>query len=288
MEGKNNLKSVLWMFGAISCLSIVAVSARELSEGMHTFQMLFVRSVIGLGFISILIFKSKKTEQFSTKNLKIHLLRNIFHFGGQYGWFVGLGILPLAQVFALEFTTPLWTILIAAIFLSEKLTFAKVFAVLLGIAGVFIILRPDIHAFSKESIIVLGAALCFAITFASTKQLSNNNTPLTVLFYMCLIQLPLGFVLSFNYLIIPDALQWFWLVVMSFAAMGAHFSITSALKIADASVVITLDFFRLPLIALVGVIFYNEGFDINIIIGGVIMVAGNLLVNKQSKTEVAE
>lgn len=283
MKKENNFAAVLWMMGGISSLSIIAISARELSSGMHPFEMLFIRSVIGLAIISAIIFQKKETLLFKTEKFKIHLLRNVFHFIAQYGWFIGLGILPLAQVFSLEFTTPLWTMLIAGIFLNEKLTLPKIAAVLLGIVGVFIILRPDIRAFNTESLIVLGAALCFAIAHTSTKKLSRTEDTLTVLFYMCLIQLPLGYLLAYQHWVTPESFQWLWLLLMGLAGISAHFCITTAMRYADVGIVISVDFFRLPLIAVVGIIFYSEKFDINILIGGLIMVIGNLYVNYKNK-----
>lgn len=275
----------LWMIGGLVSLSLMAIGARELAGQMTTFQILFFRSVISLVVITLIIYKSKKSRLFSSKRIKLHIVRNVFHFIGQYGWFLGLGLLPLAHVFALEFTVPLWTLVIAALFLKEGITARKIIAVLFGVAGVYVILKPGVEIVDTASIIVLIAAIGYSVSHVTTKALSNTEDSLTVLFYMCLIQLPIGFFLTINDWVFPDLVQWLWLGVVGLTALTAHYCITNAMKLADAGVVVTLDFLRLPLIAVVGVIFYNEAFEIAVIVGASLMLFGNLINLKSSKNK---
>lgn len=277
------MKVVLWMIGALFSFCFMAVGARELSDNIGVFQVLSIRSVIGIAVIAFIIVKSKKTSLFHTQRIKTQVGRNLVHFLGQVTWFVGIGLLPLAEVFAIEFTAPLWTLLIAAVFLKEKLTPRKCMAVFLGLVGVYIILQPDSNTFNSASIIVLVAAISFGFTFVATKSLSTSDEPLTILFYMCLLQLPMGLVLTgFNW-VMPNAMQWGWIVIISLTALSAHFCINNALKLAEVGVVVTLDFLRLPLIALVGVMFYSEAFNMTLMIGALVMLVGNLLNAYQPK-----
>ena len=264
------------MMGALISLCTVAIGARELSGEIDLFQVLFFRSVIGLGLISFLIYRSKGSILYTTSRLKMHVGRNVFHFGGQYGWFLGIGLLPLAEVFAIEFTAPVWTVLIAAVFLKEPLTARKLCAVLLGLVGVYVILDPS-SGFNGGSLVVLAASVCFAISYSFTKSLSDTESPLTILFYMCLVQLPMGLLLVGSNWVMPNIAQWFWISIIGLAALSAHYCITRALILSDAGVVITLDFLRLPLIAVIGVLFYSEDFDITLLIGAAIMLLGNLI-----------
>jgi len=277
----------LWMIGGLISLSLMAIGARELAGQITTFQILFFRSVISLIIITLIIYKSKKTRLFSSKRIKLHIVRNIFHFVGQYGWFLGLGLLPLAHVFALEFTVPLWTLVIAAMFLKEGITSKKVIAVLFGVAGVYTILKPGIEIVDSASVIVLIAAIGYSVSHVTTKALSNTEDSLTVLFYMCLIQLPIGLLLTINNWVFPNLEQWLWLGMVGITALTAHYCITNAMKLADAGIVVTLDFLRLPLIAVVGVIFYNEAFEVTVILGASLMLFGNLINLKSSKNNVS-
>tara|TARA_R110002072_G_scaffold14582_9_gene60196 strand:+ start:5167 stop:6033 length:867 start_codon:yes stop_codon:yes gene_type:complete len=279
------MNAVLWMIGGLVSLSLMAIGARELAGQITTFQILFFRSVVGLFIITVIIYKSKKSRLFSSKRIKLHIVRNVFHFIGQYGWFLGIGLLPLAHVFALEFTVPMWTLVIASLFLKEGITPRKIIAVLFGVLGVYVILNPGIEIVDSASIIVLVAAIGYSASHVATKALSNTEDSLTVLFYMCLIQLPIGFLFTMNDWVLPDLRQCFWLSVIGITALTGHYCITNAMKLAEAGIVVTLDFFRLPLIAVVGTILYNEAFEVAVILGAGLMLFGNLINLSPSKTK---
>ena len=270
------------MIGTLISFSLMAIGARELSGNISTYQVLLVRSVIGLCAVSFLIFASKKKELFSTNRLPLHSMRNIFHFGGQFGWFVGIGLLPLSEVFALEFTVPLWTALLASLFLGESLTLKKMMAIALGLLGVVIIVQPTQGVMSVGAIIVLCAAFCYAVAHTSTKSLASTEAPLTILFYMCLIQLPIGLILSWQTWKAPSALESVWLLLVALSALSAHYCLTKAMKNAEVTLVMILDFFRLPAIAVVGILLYDEPLTPALIIGGVVMLFGNLLATYKS------
>jgi drug/metabolite transporter (DMT)-like permease len=266
-----------WMMGALLSLSLMAIGARELAGEISTIQILLYRSVIGLVIITLIIFRSQKRQLFSTQRIKLHIVRNFFHFIGQYGWFLGLGLLPLAHVFALEFTVPIWTLIIAGIFLKEGITTRKVIAVLCGLLGVYVILNPGVEIVEYASLVVLAAAIGYSISHVTTKSLSRTEDSLTVLFYMCLIQLPIAFLLTIDDWILPNISQWFWLSIIGFSALTGHHCITNAMKLAEAGIVVTLDFLRLPLIAIAGVIFYNEPFEVTVLLGASFMLLGNMI-----------
>lgn len=276
------------MLGTLGSFSLMAVSARELSGEISTFQILFFRSLIGLAFILPITLYANKRSLFYTRRLTQHSLRNIFHFFGQYGWFLGIGLLPLAEVFALEFTVPFWTAIIAAVFLKERLSALKAISILLGLAGVIIILQPSSSIFQPSSFIVLGAAICYAVSHTSTKSLTKTETPLTILLFMCVIQLPIGLLLSLQDWRSPDARQLLLLTLIGVTALTAHYCMSKAMQISEVSIVVTLDFFRLPLIATIGVLLYQETFNYALIAGALVMLGANILnmynANQQQKT----
>lgn len=271
------MPAFLWMSGALLSFSLMAIGARELAGGVSTFQILFFRSLIGLVVIVLVISQTKRRSLFQTRRLKLHVGRNVFHFLGQYGWFLGIGLLPLAQVFALEFTTPIWTLVAASLFLKEPLTRKKILAILLGSVGVYLILNPEANIVNGAALYVIGAAIFYSLAHVSTKSLSSTDDPLTILFYMCLIQLPLGLMLGAHDFVDPTPVQWGWLVLIGITALTAHFCMTNAMKKAEVSVVVTLDFLRLPLISVVGVAFYGEAVQPMLILGAALMLIGNLM-----------
>ena len=207
----------------------------------------------------------------------MHLLRNTIHFGGQTGWFYGVAFLPLADVFAIEFTAPIWTALLAVIFLKEPLTSYRTLSIFLGFAGIMIILRPGINIIQPAALIVLFATFCFASTYVFTRHMSITESPLTIIFYMNLIQLPIGLLTSLHDWNYPSMQSWPWVLLLGLTGLGSHFCFAHAFRHADAIVVTPLDFFRLPFIALIGWTFYNESWDLLIFLGGTVIFSGNLL-----------
>lgn len=269
------VRAALWMGGALLALATMAVAGRELAAELSPFQILLFRNVVGLAVLAALLgvigWRRVRTAHGGT-----HLKRNLLHFLGGCGWFYGLAHLPLAQVFAIEFTVPVWTALLAALVLGERLTAARRTAILLGLVGVWLILRPGVEVVSPAALAVLGGAMAYAGSYILTKRLSATDAPLVVLFYMAAIQLPLALGPALVDWRLPSPAAWPWLLVVGLTTLAAHFCITRALALADATVVIPLDFLRLPLIALVGYACYEEGIDWWVLAGASVMVAGNL------------
>ena len=268
--------AALWMIGTLFSFMALAIGARELSAQLGTFQILFFRSLIGLFIIGFFLVRSG-WRQVLTGHPGLHVLRNIAHFGGQFGWFYGIAFIPLAEVFALEFTVPVWTAILAAIILGERLTRPRIIAVAFGIAGMLIMLRPGLAVVKPAALAVLGGAVCFSLAHTLTRRLAQVDTPLAILFFMTVIQLPLGLLPSLNGWVNPTCDMWPWLIVVGTTALSAHYCMARALALAEATVVIPIDFLRLPLIALVGFLVYNETLDWYVLIGAAIMLTGNFV-----------
>ncbi len=278
-------QTLLWMTGCIVSFTLMAVAGRELSGSINTFEVLFFRSLVGFIVIGAIIVTLKKPQYFQTSQRKGHLVRNIFHFLGQYGWFVGLGLLPLAEVFAIEFTVPFWTAIIASIFLKDRLNPIKLLSIMIGFSGVLLIVQPPLDHFDSASFIVLGAAICYACAHSATKMLSKNNHALTILFYMCLIQLPIATVMMLPYWKMPEPIHWGGILIVSITALTAHFCMTKAMLTSTVTTVVTLDFMRLPMIGVVAWFIYQEPFGLWAVIGTVVIFLAMLLSFKSSKKD---
>ena len=268
--------ATLWMVGALISISGMAIAGRELSSELNAFQISFTRSFLCLLSLFVLLtiigFKKVKTQK-----LKLHIFRNTIHFGGQTGWLYGVALLPLAEVFAIEFTAPIWTAILATILLKEQLTRYRTASILIGFIGILIILRPGLQIIQPAALVVLFATICFASTYVFTRYMASSESPLTIIFYMNLIQLPLGLATSIPNWNMPSFELWPWAILLGLTGLGSHFCFAHAFKHADAAVVSPLDFMRLPLIAFIGFSFYDEGWDLLILLGGTIIFAGNLL-----------
>lgn len=268
--------ATIWMIGTLLSFSAMAVAGRELSTELNTFQILFFRSVVGLLLIGIFLWV-RGWHLIHTQALSTHVLRNLAHFGGQYGWFYGLAFIPLAEVFAIEFTVPVWTAILALFMLGEKMTRARLLAVVLGVIGMLIILRPGLEVVDPAALAVLAGAVCFAITNIKTKKLAHVDHPIAILFYMSLIQLPFAMIPTLYDWAIPSIESLPWIIVVGVTALSAHYCITRAMQLVDATVVAPMDFMRLPLITLVGFVLYREPIEWIILVGACVMFAGNYI-----------
>jgi drug/metabolite transporter (DMT)-like permease len=264
------LRAALWMLGAVVTLSTMAIGGRELARELNTFQILFFRSLVGLAVISALIHRSG-WHQVKTRVFGTHLVRNVSHYGGQFGWFFALGVIPLSEVFAIEFTTPIWTALLAGAVLGERMNRLRVAAIALGFIGVLVIIRPGLSVVSLGALAALGAALAYAVSYIMTKKLSGTDTPLAILFYMTAIQLPLGLAAALFDWRWPSAGAWPWVAAVAITALLAHYCIARAFRLTDASVVVALDFLRLPLIAVLGWLLYREPVSAWVLGGGALV-----------------
>ncbi len=276
-----------WMAGALIAFIAMMVAARELSDTMHPFEILLFRSIVGLAIIGAVVLRTGKTALRTTRP-RVHVIRNVLHFAGQFGWVYGIGLLPLAEVMAIEFTTPIWVAVLAVLFLGERLNRGRVVVVVLGVVGILVILRPGIEVVQLASLVVLASALCYAATHTITKALTATDPPLTILFYMVVVQLPLGLILSLTEWTPPVVADVPWVLLVGASGLAAHYCLARAFQLADATVVVPMDFLRLPLTAFVGYLLYAERFDLAILAGAALIFAGNYYsIRRESRRETA-
>lgn len=257
----------------------MAVAGRELSAVHDTFEIMMYRSFVGILVVSIVLTATRSWPVVSGQRIGLHFLRNVVHFTGQNLWFFALTVIPLAQVFALEFTQPLWVILLSPLLLGEKLTRIRVAAAIIGFIGILIVARPGATPINIGVLTAALSAVFFAFTNLFTKQLTRTESIGCIMFWLTVIQAVLGLVASgYDGAIAAPTLQTApYLVLVGLAGLLAHFCITNALAIAPATVVIPIDFARLPTIAVIGMILYNEPLDIWVLIGAAVIFGGNYL-----------
>ena len=273
------MNSKIWMLLSVFAFCFVAIGVKQVNTSISPFQIIFFRALVGL--ITLLTLLPKKTIIGSISNIKQHLFRNAFHMIAQYGWVVGIVYLSLAEVTAIEFTTPIWIVILASIFLKEKITSKKTISILLGFIGILIIMKPGIEIISYNSIVVLISAICFAIAHTATKKIVQSNSATDVVLIMCLTQLPISFAFAYSNWNWPSYHDYFWMLLIGLSGLAAHFSMAKALKKEDISNLIPLDYLRLPILIFIGILLYDESFDVSIIIGGTLIFLGNYINQKK-------
>ena len=271
------LRAAVWMIGAIAAFTAMAIAGRAVSFELDTFEIMMYRSMIGL-LVVLIVSRSVGTHlQITRRHMSLQVARNLSHFAGQNLWFFALPLIPLAQLFALEFTAPLWALLLAPLVLGERLTRPRVIAAALGFVGILIVARPSPETLSIGVVAAAIAAIGFAGTAVFTRRLTRTQTLTCILFWMTALQSIFGLICA-GYdldIAIPSASSAPWIVVIAFAGLVAHFCLTTALSIAPATVVMPVDFARLPLIALIGMLFYNEPISIFVFLGALVIFTAN-------------
>ena len=273
------LLALVWMLGAAASFSAMAVAGRALYVDMNTFELMLYRSIIGLVIVCVLISRSSRGfALIKTTRFDQHIIRNIVHFTGQNLWFFGIATIPLSQLVALEFTNPLFVALLAPLLLSEPMTRWRIIAAAMGFVGVLIVARPGVAPLELGHAAGLGAAIGFALNTIFTKKIMAVDTVLCVLFWMTLMQASFGLVFSIpGGIPLPNAASTPWLFVVGICGLTAHYCLTSALGAAPATIVAPMEFIRLPVMALVGVLLYKEPILFTVFLGAAIILAGNLL-----------
>lgn len=261
------------MSGAVLSFALMAVAVRELQRHMGSFEIVFMRSLVMLVIVLALLPRSG-ISSLKTRKLALHVWRNLIHFLGQVLWVYSIGALTLATVFAIEFTMPVWTALLAWMFLKEKLTGPRLAQLGLGLAGVLIILRPGGGAFHPAALAMILGSLCYAASFIFTKRLSSTDSALAILFWMSVVQTPISLVAAAPQWVAPVAADAPWILAIGAGSFSAHYCMTRAMKLVDAMVAVPIDFARLPLIAVVGALLYGEAFDPLVIAGAAVIFAG--------------
>lgn len=273
------LRAALWMIGSIVSFTLMAIAARAVSYELDAFEIMMYRSIVGLAIVVAGITVWNKWPEVTFDRPGLHAIRNIFHFAGQNLWFYALTIIPLAQVFALEFTTPLWVLVLSPLLLGERLTPLKVFVAVVGFIGILIVARPSPETINTGTIAAATAAIGFAGTIIFTKQLTRITSLACILFFMTVFQSVFGLIFAGidGDIALPSGGTIPWLIVIGLGGIVAHFCLTTALSIAPATVVMPVDFTRLPLIAIIGYLFYNEPIDALVIIGAIVIFGANYL-----------
>ena len=268
-------RAASWMTGWLLLMVVIAVAGREATRELTVFQVMAMRSFIGLAMLWPLIQRAGGLAAMRSQRLSLHVGRNVVHFAAQYGWFVALSLIPLAQLVAIEFTMPIWSALLAAAVLGERLNRARIGAVVLGLAGVLVIVRPDAAHINLGQWIALAVALGFGISVVLVKSLTRTDAAIQVSFWMLVVQSVIGIVPALAVWQWPSVTSWAWVLLVAFCGTFSHYCFARAMELADATVVVPMDFLRVPFTALAGWALYAERVDLLTLAGMALILTGN-------------
>jgi drug/metabolite transporter (DMT)-like permease len=267
----------LWMLGAIASFASMQISGRELSGDYDTLEIMLYRTIVGVAVMLPVALAFGGVANITTKRPLGHLIRNAVHFVGQYGWFYGVAHLTMADVTALNSIMPIFGVVLAVLFFGERPTIARLMVILCGFVGVLIVVRPGMVPIELATGVTILGALCYAVSVVMVMALTSTEPPLRIVFYMMAMQFVFALVLVGGDAAMPDPSEMPWIVVVAISGLTAHYCMARSVAIADASVVMPISFLSLPFMAVVGLIFYDEGLDPFTLVGGGLILAATYL-----------
>ncbi len=281
------VKGVLWMLVSAAALAGLTGVVRHMSAGLPPFEIAFFRSFFGLLILAPWLMRSG-LGVLRTKRLGLYTMRCVLGAATMLMWFTAISMetLPLADAVALGFTSPLFVILGAALFLGEVVRGRRLGVTLCGFAGALIILRPGGGVLDPGAVLVLLSAVTLAGANLSVKELSRTEPVQAIVTYMVIFMVPLTFIPALLVWQTPTPAQLAELAGLAALATLGNYAMTRAVAVADASAVMPYDYARLPFVALIGFFVFGETSDTATWIGaGVIAVASLYLAHHESKAE---
>jgi drug/metabolite transporter (DMT)-like permease len=267
-----NLRGMMWM--ALAGLAFVGFTGvvRHLGSDMHPAQAAFIRYVIGLCIFAPYFLRLRR-RHFREANLKLHLLRGLVHGTGVLLWFYAMTRIPIADITALGFTAPVFATLGAALFLGERLQLRRIGAVIMGLAGALVILRPGFAAVDLGAVAMLIAAPLFAASELLTKLLIRKESELAVVAYLSIIVTLITCLPALMVWRPPTLEEVAWLGVTAILATLSHLFIARAFRWAEMGVTQPVKFLQLLWATLLGYYAFAEVPDVWTWVGGGIIVA---------------
>jgi drug/metabolite transporter (DMT)-like permease len=270
----------LWMTAAAVVFTVMTTLIRDLAGEIHPFQIAFVRAVVNLALMVPFVMR-EGTAAFRTDNHKVFAFRGLVGFIFLMSFFNGAALIPVDQSQALIFTAPLFTTILAALFLGEVLHLRRLSALVVGFAGAMIILRPGLQDISLGGMLVLIAAFAYGTSHALVKFTTRSDHPDKVVLFLCLYVVPLTF--------LPALVVWTWpslyqlgmmIAIGVLATLNQRF-LGRAFAAADAMAVLPFDFARLPVAALIGYLVFADLPDLWVWVGGVLIFTASVYIARR-------
>ena len=274
------VRGAIWMVMAGISLTIMAVDVRHLAPKFSVLEMIFIRSLFVLAFMLPWAWRVGLAG-IATRRPGLHIFRNVIHYLGNLGWFVGVTLISLADVSALQFTVPLFTVCMAALILHETIGPHRWIATLVGFLGMLVIVRPGYIPIGFGTAAVLTSAVFYAISLIAVRKLSFTEPPNRVLFYMAVVFVPISAGPAMMVWVMPGWADFWPIVILGVTGWFSHFCIIRAFTAGEASFITPFDFLRLPVSAGFGWLLYEEVSDVWTWAGAAIIIVSGIYIARR-------
>lgn len=269
---KNNLTAVVWMIAAAVAFTVLVVAVRELSDSLPTAEILFFRALFTVLALAPWAFRAGR-DAVSTRRPIAHTLRCLSTFAAMMMWFHAVGLTALADAVAIQSTYPLFTILLATLFLGDRPNRIRWLATAAGFIGMLIIVRPGVIPVGPATLMLLGASVCYAISNSMVKWMSSTESANRMVFIQNAALALFSAGPAAYYWVDPPLAELPWIAALVGSGFAAHMCLTRAVALGDASLVMPFDYLRLPFAAALGFVLYLETPDAPTILGGLVIFA---------------
>jgi drug/metabolite transporter (DMT)-like permease len=252
----------------------VAVTAivKHVGDDVPAAQAAFLRYVLGLVFLLPMI-RPIMAARLTGRQIKMFAIRGVVHALAVILWFYAMARLPIAEVTAMNYLSPVYVSIGAALFLGEKLPPRRLIAVLLALVGAAIILRPGVKAVESGHIAMLGTAVLFAVGYLLAKRLSGEVSAAVVV-GMLSITVTIGLApFAYAVWVTPTIAQLGWLLLVAFFATAGHYTMTLAFAAAPLTVTQPVTFLQLVWAVVLGAVVFGEAVDGWVVVGGLVIMA---------------
>lgn len=273
-------KAIILNILSIVFFSIMVIFIRKASENLHILEVVFFRNL--LAFIVMLpLLISTGLAAIKMNNTKLFFMRGFFGAIGMLAGFTCLTLIPLAQATAISFSKPIFITIGATIFLGEIIKARRIAAIIIGIIGMLIIVQPGVNSLSFGIMLAIIAALAHSINALIVKKLTLTDSPQAIIMWMVIILIPITFVPAVTVWQWPSFETWLYLWGIAIVGTLAHFSWTKSYTMAEITSLESIEFIKLPIMALFGWMIFSEIPGTWTWIGGSIIFISTIYISRR-------
>ncbi|WP_251309193.1 DMT family transporter [Halomonas sp. NCCP-2165] len=273
-----SLKGILWMCAGVFCLSVGDAISKWLGEVHSPVQIIFFRTLVSLPLIALIARFYGGLRKLTTRRPGVHLVRGLFATGTMLCFVFGLTLLPLAETTAIAFAAPLFVTLLSVPLLGERVERLPLVAALVGFLGVLVVVRPGGAGFQVGGLVVVGAALCYAMLMITARRYGVREYLWAMVFYVTLVPLVVTGVLLPWVWQVPAPLHWLGFLGAGIFGIGAMACITLAFRHAPAALAAPFDYTGMLWAVLLGWWIWGEIPDAWVFAGSALIIGSGLAI----------
>ena len=268
------------MIAALFMFTVMGICIRISATHLPVIEVVFFRNFLAVLILLPLLARVGFNVLYMQRP-KLFFLRAAINAVGMFCGFTALTLIPLAQMTALSFTTPLFVTIGAVLFLGEVIRIRRIVAICIGFLGTLIILQPGVTDMTGGALLALVHALAIAIASLIVKVLTRSDSQHAIVTWMVVMQTPLALIPSLWVWQWPDLLTWGFLWAMALSGTIAHLCLTRALSLVEITALQPLEFIKLPFAVILAWVIFAEWPGIWTFVGGAVIFSSTAYITRR-------